>query len=378
MTVLSSNFDFQNFFETTLNGDITAGTLTIDLTTVPSPSEGILIINPDGASPEAILYTSKGVNSVTCPADGRGWDSTTAQPWTSGTTVIMAPVGYMFRAIKTGELAYNTPLEEATFDYVASGCVWSGDSYGSTRNASMTAGVVYINGLRITVSSVTARSFTASKDTYIDVGSDGVIDYTEVSNNAASPALSADHIRIGIIVTGASNIANVGSVNQGQEDKVLPVASSTYYTVTDSLGNLICPRDPLRKVIGFRQSLTEFTTSSAAPVQRTGLSVPCIIPDGRKIQITYTTANSNNTSAGATVGISVYDGTVSGTPLHAANQHHGTAAAGIGTCHKTPPLTLSPGLHTINSALCSPTGAGTAKDGTPGSGFYNYVMVELV
>jgi len=117
------------------------------------------------------------------------------------------------------------------FDYVASGLVWSGDAYGSTRNASMTSGVVVINGNPITVASVTARSFTASRDTYIDVldagDGTGTVVYTEVTNNAASPALAANSIRIGIIVTGASNIANVGSVNQGQEDKLLPITSST-------------------------------------------------------------------------------------------------------------------------------------------------------
>lgn len=107
MTAPSNNFDFQNFYETTLSSDIVAGTLTIPLSTAPSPSEGILVINPDGASPECIFYTSKGASSVTCPADGRGWDSTTAQSWTQGTTVIMAPTGYMFRMMKTGSL-YDT------------------------------------------------------------------------------------------------------------------------------------------------------------------------------------------------------------------------------------------------------------------------------
>lgn len=104
MAVPTNNFDFQNFYETTLNGDITAGTLVIPLATVPAPSEGLLVINPDGANPEIIFYESKGVNDVTCPADGRGFDSTTAQSWTDGTTVIMAPVGYMFRMLKDGSL----------------------------------------------------------------------------------------------------------------------------------------------------------------------------------------------------------------------------------------------------------------------------------
>lgn len=149
----------------------------------------------------------------------KGWLSATAINW------LNAPVG--------------------GFNFVESGCVWSGDSYGSTRNASMTSGVVYIGGKRLTVAAVSARTFTASKDTYVDFADNGdgtaAIIYTEVTNNAASPSTlttgtfaDSTHIRNAIIVTGASNIANVGSVNQGQESKVLPISSSLPYQGFDS------------------------------------------------------------------------------------------------------------------------------------------------
>ena len=42
-----------------------------------------------------------------------------------------------------------TRWDESFFDYVASGCVWTGDAYASTRAASMTSGVVYIDGKRL-------------------------------------------------------------------------------------------------------------------------------------------------------------------------------------------------------------------------------------
>lgn len=169
----------------------------------------------------------------------------------------------------------NTRLSEGFFDFVASGCVWSGDSYGSTRNASMTAGVVYISGKRITVAAVTARTFTASKDTYIDVDSNGTVGYTEVANNAASPALAAGSIRIGIIVTGASNIAAVGSVNQGQDEKLLPITSGFQYAITDSLGNRICRRSSTENRLGLykKTSLTTLlTTSYVTQAQVTAIS----------------------------------------------------------------------------------------------------------
>lgn len=203
-----------------------------------------------------------------------------------------------------------TRADEMTFDFVASGGVWSGDAYGSTRNASMTALVCYINGQRGTISAVTARSFTASRDTYVDVlNSSGTFSlvYTEVTNNAASPALASNSIRIGIIVTGASNIASVASINQGEETKLLPIASSTPYAVTDSLGNLICPRDPYRKVLGYREATADFTTSSASAVAITTLSVPVQVPTGRKIKVTVFAPRAYQ-SAVAYVNSGIYEG----------------------------------------------------------------------
>lgn len=190
-------------------------------------------------------------------------------------------------AFDAGDIPMNSinGITNVIFDFVGSGIVWTGDAYGSTRLASMTAGIVFINGTRVAVNAVTGRTFTASRDTYIDIGVDGVVDYNEVTNNNASPALAASHIRVGIIVTGASNIANVGSVNQGQIDKVLPIASSTPYAVVDSLGNLICPRDPMRKTIGARQIISQVATTGGVI---TGLSFPVIITSsmvGRRIKV---------------------------------------------------------------------------------------------
>ncbi len=316
-----TNFGYQNFYSTTLTGDITSGTLTIGLATVPTPSSGILVIEPDSTSSrEVIVYTSKGASTITCPSDGRGYSGTTPAAHLTGSTVIMAPVDKWFTALASGELSTDPLRTELFFDYVASGCVWTGDSYGSTRNASMTSGVIYINGRRLTVSTVTSRSFTASKDTYIDASDatgDGIatLTYTEVANNAASPALAANSVRVGIIVTGATTIAAAGSVNQGQEDKVLPIASSVPYAVTDSLGNLICPRDPLRKVLGLRQIIANFSSASATPVQITGLTVPVIIPSGRKVKVSLVGAGYT-TGATGDVNPSIWEGTVgSGTRL---------------------------------------------------------------
>lgn len=314
-----TNFGYQNFYSSTLTGDITSGTLTIGLATVPTPTSGILVIEPDSTSNrEVIVYTSKGASTITCPSDGRGFSGTTPAAHLTGSTVIMAPIDKWFTALASGELSTDPLRTELFYDYVASGMVWSGDSYASTRNASMTAGVMYINGRRLTASLVTSRSFTASKDTYIDASDNGdgtvLLTYTEVANNAASPSLAANSVRIGIIVTGASNIAAAGSVNQGEQDKVLPIASSIVYSVTDSLGNLICPRDPNRKLLGYTQSTANLSGYNSPITDIAGMSITINVPSTRKITVKGLIPNANSTVAGDKSQLTVREGsTVLGT-----------------------------------------------------------------
>lgn len=273
---------------------------------------------------------------------------------------------------------------EVMFDHVASGCVITGDSYGSNRNASMTAGVVYINGKRYVVNAVTARTYTASKDTYIDAPipasgntiANADLVYTEVANNAASPALAANSIRLGIIVSGA-NIAAAGSVNQGQEDKVLPIASSIPYAVTDSLGNLICPRDPNRKVLGYRQVVSSQNTVNGSPPGDliTGLTCPFIVPTGRKVKIILHFGEMANTTANDGGGLAIVQTSIAGTVLARSRLYAPSPANNVFPCRAETVKTLS-GSQTVVGGVFT-VGGGTLATGaaaiTPG-----YLTVELV
>lgn len=133
---------------------------------------------------------------------------------------------------------------------VISGLAITADSVGVNRNASMTSGVIYVNGRRLSVSSVSARTYTASRDTYVDVldNQDGTASlvYTEVTNGAASPALASNSVRIGKVVTGATTIAATSSITQ---------------LGADTLGNLIYPMR-LQKISIIRQ---DNTTNSLKP-----------------------------------------------------------------------------------------------------------------
>lgn len=359
----------QNNFGTNLTSGTTAGATTSPLNSIPAVDAPFYLafdatnINGHYEVRECTSKTATNVNHA----------ATTYNHTTSEEVRMVVPAVELDAISSACFGAYSL---EKTFDYVASGCVWSGDAYASTLNASMTAGVVYIGGARIVVSLVTARAFTASKDTYIDVGTDGVIDYTEVTNNNASPALADSHIRLGIIITGASNIANVGSVNQGQEDKVLPIASSIAYAVTDSLGNLICSRDPNRKILGFRQITSNFSTSTVgSEVDVTGLSVPFIIPTGRKIKATLFFSNFVTTGTNGTMYSAINEGA---TNLNRAQENLTSASYRdmMGTT-VTAIKTLSAGLHTLKGVVFSNASSGTITISAGGT-IVPFIMVELV
>lgn len=232
--------------------------------------------------------------------------------------------------IPAGNTSPVTRDNYTTLPFIANGLVWSGDAYASTLLASMTSGVVFLNGRFINIAAVSHQAMTASKDNYIDVldngDGTGTLVYTTVTNNAASPALAANSVRIAIIVAGASSIAAAGSVNQGQENAVLPIASSIAYAVTDSIGNLICPRDPSHRILGLRQIIGGFSSASTSQVQVTGLSCPVIVPIGRKIKISVLADYVQSTGGATNIYVGMWQGTVgSGTLLRTGV--YSTAAA---------------------------------------------------
>lgn len=98
----------QSFYQTALTSAINSTDLIIPLDTVPTVSEGFLVIESTvEAKREIIYYTSKDATTVTCPSgagNGRGYDGTTAVSHLQGATVIMAPVGVMFEKFGTVSL----------------------------------------------------------------------------------------------------------------------------------------------------------------------------------------------------------------------------------------------------------------------------------
>ena len=222
----------------------------------------------------------------------------------------------------------------------------------------MTTGHVWLAGKRLIVNAVSARTFTASKDTYVDFSDNGdgtaAIIYTEVANNAASPALASGSLRNAIIITGASTIAAAGSINQGQQDRVLPIASSIPYAVTDSLGNLICPRDPSRKLLGYRQIITDSSVITSATVaDLAGMAFSIDVPANRKVRLVFSLGNNTNSSSGI-LGIRVQEST---TVLQYGQFFSGGTSVEYAKANASVLLSPTAGVHTykitVNNVLAT-------------------------
>jgi len=252
-------FGYQNFYSTTLTGDITSGTLTIGLATVPSPTSGILIIEPDSTSArEVILYTSKGASTITCPSDGRGWAGSSASSHLQGSTVIMASVDEYFEGLADGTLSTDPARSILIRDHIVSGGVvaQSAGLVGTFSNI-----VFYLNAQRYSGTSIANKTYTASKDTYVDVtaisGGTVSVTYSEVTNGAAAPALAANYIRVAKVVTNGSAITSV--VQYGQ----------------DSLANIIYPTGSVRfsNIEGDSTPIIRLRASTSTSLSTSAVSV---------------------------------------------------------------------------------------------------------
>jgi len=72
----------------------------------------------------------------------------------------------------------------------------------------ITAGLIYVDEKRFDFEA-TPKTFTASKDTYVDIDDDGAPVYTEVTLGAGAPVITSPNERIAKVVTDADNITSV-------------------------------------------------------------------------------------------------------------------------------------------------------------------------
>lgn len=126
--------------------------------------------------------------------------------------------------LSTGDL-YN--------DFVTSGLV---TPTGTGLTVTMSAGVAYVNGLRTTKTvgdTDLTYTYLATRDTYVDIDSNGIISRTAVVNGAARPALATGSLRLEKVVTDATKVASVVNLAP-RVAKAVPVQ-----IFTDSGGNTV-------------------------------------------------------------------------------------------------------------------------------------------
>lgn len=139
-------------------------------------------------------------------------------------------------------------------------CLWT---IGSGLTASMTGGTIWISGVQYTVASIGTHTFGANVDTYIDYTIGTGITYTAVSNNAASPSLAANSVRVGIAVSGATlTIINQGNLTLTGTQA--PTVSSNTLFINDSLGNRIYPSSPISNLRQYQERTTNASTGHSS------------------------------------------------------------------------------------------------------------------
>ena len=276
---------YQNFYTTKLYTDVSAADTTITLETPPTVTSGRLVLEARNVSKrEVIKYTGVSGNQVTGVLRGQG--GTTAQTHLANTLVEMNLTA------EDLEDAINVPndvvtrFDESLGDFIASGLVWS---QTALLVGEMTAGVVYIDGERLVIGALSGINFTASKDTYVDVGVDGVVDYDPVANGASAPALAGSHVRIAKVVTNGSGITSV------------------VQTGVDSLGNTIRPSGSVgptqlstsANLLAITNITSTYNTGNTAattvlPGTSTTVTVP---PGGRSVKVSFNCYDITNSSA---------------------------------------------------------------------------------
>lgn len=199
----------------------------------PDTADIVRLILQGSANVESIIRANS-LDQLTAPAANVSWNSKRITNLAQGILATDVP-----------DISQLAGLDTA---FVVSGCVWTADSPGTTRNGSMTAGTVMIKGILLTVASISGHTFTASSDTYIDLSDNGdgtaAVTFTTVANNVTSPALASSGTlfttcRIAVVVTTSTAITSTAaSICQGGPF-VTATAQATSTVAAGSNGNNI-------------------------------------------------------------------------------------------------------------------------------------------
>lgn len=280
---VTSHFpEAENGFTTTTAGSVSSGAATVTLNSVAGYTNGkpvVLVIDPtDPAKKQTFtgIVDTSGVQITSVV-----WTAGTNQTHALGATVVDYATATHISMISKGiEVSHDqdgtlkagavdnaavvasgiltadrnvpsanieTYRSEATSDFIVTGTGTVAQSAGLVGTFSNIT--YYMSGVRYTASSIANKTYTASKDTYVDINTSGTVTYVEVANGAtAGMTLTASSIRVAKVITNGSAITSVVQLG------------------TDPLGNLIFPSSPTPKMTVIRQDDTTNTPKTKSVI----------------------------------------------------------------------------------------------------------------
>lgn len=203
---------YQNFFATRLGTDIGANDTAITLETIPTATSGRLVLEARNPTQrEIIKYTGISGNQITGVTRGQG--GTTAKGHLKNSLVEMNVTAEDLGDALSVPSDIVTRFDEQLADNIVQGTGVVASVSG--LQGSITDITYYINGYRYTKTGIANKTYTASKDTYVFIDTNGNITYTEVANNASAPATPANNILIAKVVTNGTAITSVAPMKRG-------------------------------------------------------------------------------------------------------------------------------------------------------------------
>lgn len=171
--------------------DVTAAQFAVQRLQAPSQAQSGIIYRVDGQS----MYYWNG------------------SAWVGGVTAVEASTGVITLSVVGQSMPAPDHWSDHYVNTVISGITLP--TSGGLSN-SITSGIAYVGDNRISYAGA-AVVFPASKDSYVDIDSSGVVTVTSVALAAAAPALGVNSMRLGYVTTDASNVTGATT---GAEDSL--------------------------------------------------------------------------------------------------------------------------------------------------------------
>lgn len=138
---------------------------------------------------------------------------------TSSVNILADSIGEIEMADDANPRVRDSELFNITTDSVSGGTLTQGavvedglvPATDTDLTSDISAGTAYVNGYRVD-KSATSQTYTASRDTYVDLSQTGVYTLTAVTLGAAQPAVAANSVRLAKVVTDGTQITSVTSL----------------------------------------------------------------------------------------------------------------------------------------------------------------------